>query len=124
MIFFDIDRFKTINDRFGHKIGDCVLQCISRLVIDNIRVTDGLFRWGGEEFIIILPEVNLESAKNVAEKIRNIIQSHDFGIGQKISVSLGVGEYKPKENFDQVMLRVDNALLKAKSDGRNRVVSC
>jgi len=54
LIFFDIDHFKAINDRFGHKIGDCVLQCISKLVRENIRVTDGLFRWGGEEFVIVL----------------------------------------------------------------------
>lgn len=124
LIFFDIDRFKTVNDRFGHKIGDFVLQCITKLVIDNIRNIDGLFRWGGEEFIVILPNVNLVSAEKIAEKIRNIIQSHDFGIGQKISISLGVGEYQPNEDFDKIMQRVDNALLKAKSDGRNRVVSC
>lgn len=124
LIFFDIDRFKTINDRFGHKMGDCVLQRISRLVIENIRVTNGLFRWGGDEFVLILPEVNLESAKNVATKIRNIIQCHDFGIGQKITVSLGVGEYKPDENIDQIIVRVDTALLKAKSRGRNSVVTC
>ena len=124
LIFFDIDCFKTVNDHLGHKMGDRVLQCISRLVIENIRATDGLFRWGGDEFIMILPEVNLEGAKLVAEKIRNIIQSHNFGIDQKISVSLGVGEYKPKESFDQLMQRVDTALLKAKIDGRNRAVSC
>lgn len=123
LIFFDIDRFKTINDRFGHKMGDHVLRCVSRLVIENIRITDGLFRWGGEEFIVILPDEDLESAKNVAEKIRNIIQLYDFGIGQKISISLGVGEYMPHEDFDQILQRVDNALLKAKTEGRNRVVS-
>jgi len=94
------------------------------LVRENIRVTDGLFRWGGEEFILILPDANLESAKDVAEKIRNIIQYHDFGIGQKITISLGVGEYRPDENTDQIIIRVDNALLEAKSTGRNRVVAC
>ena len=124
LIFLDIDRFKTINDCFGHKTGDRVLQDISRLIMENIRVTDGLFRWGGEEFILILAEADLESAKNVAEKIRNIIQYHDFGIGQKLTISLGVGEYKPGENIDQIIVRVDNALLKAKSKGRNRVVTC
>jgi len=124
VIFLDIDYFKTINDRFGHKMGDRVLQCISRLVSETIRITDRLFRWGGEEFIVILPEANLESAKNVAEKIRNIIQYHDFGIGQKITISLGVGEYKLYENIDQIIVRVDEALLQAKSEGKNRVVFC
>ncbi|WP_042338794.1 GGDEF domain-containing protein [Desulfosporosinus youngiae] len=80
--------------------------------------------WGGEEFIIILPEIELKHAVNIAEKIRIIVQTHDFGIDQKISISLGVGEHKTNESFDQLMLRIDNALLKAKSDGRNRVVSC
>jgi len=124
LIFFDIDHFKTINDRFGHKIGDCVLQCISKLVRENIRVTDGLFRWGGEEFVIVLYEANLESAKKVAENIRNIIQGHDFGVGQKVTISLGVGEYKPNENTDQTIIRLDKALLKAKYKGRNRIISC
>lgn len=105
-------------------MGDHVLQCISRLVIKNIRGTDGLFRWGGEEFILILPQSKLESAKIVAEKIRNIIQYHDFGIGQKITISLGVGEYKPDDNKDQIITRIDNALLKAKSKGKNKVIAC
>lgn len=124
LIFLDIDNFKSINDCFGHKMGDYVLQCISKLVRENIRVTDGLFRWGGEEFILILPEANLESARNVAEKIRNIIQYYDFGIEQKITISSGVGEYKPNENSDQIIIRLDHALLQAKSKGKNRVVAC
>jgi len=124
LVLFDIDNFKNINDCFGHNEGDHVLQCISRLVIKNIRATDTLFRWGGEEFILILPQLKLESAKVVAEKIRNLIQYHDFGIEQKITISLGVGEYKPNENKDQIIIRVDNALLKAKARGKNKVMSC
>lgn len=124
LIFFDIDNFKNINDCFGHKMGDFVLQCISKLVLDNIRATDGLFRWGGEEFILILPEANLHNAKNAAEKIRNIIQYHDFGIGHTITISLGVVEYKQDETDDQIINRVDNALLLAKSAGKNRVIAC
>lgn len=123
LIFFDIDNFKIINDRFGHKIGDCILQRISKLVIENVRITDRLFRWGGEEFILILPEANLETAEKVAEKIRDIIQYHDFGIGQKITVSLGVGEYKD-ENSDQIIKRLDEALLQAKAKGKNTIVAC
>lgn len=124
LILFDIDNFKAVNDCYGHKVGDCVLQCISNLVSENVRVTDGLFRWGGEEFILILPDTNLEGAKKVAEKIRNIIQHHDFGIGHKVTISLGVSEYKPYESNDQIIVRVDNALLKAKSKGKNRVIAC
>lgn len=124
LIFLDIDHFKMINDRHGHKMGDFVLQSVSRLIRENVRATDRLFRWGGEEFILILPDANLESAKCVAEKIRNIIQDYDFKIGDKITVSLGVGEYKLNENIDQIIVRVDSALLKAKSKGRNRVAAC
>lgn len=124
LVLFDIDNFKNINDCFGHNIGDHVLQCVSRLVITNIRATDSLFRWGGEEFILILPQAKLNSAQLVAEKIRELIQNHDFGIGHNITVSLGVGEYKPNENKDQIIIRIDNALLTAKSRGKNKVIAC
>jgi len=123
LIFFDIDNFKSINDSFGHKVGDHVLQQISKLVLDNIRATDGLFRWGGEEFILILPDANLESAENIAEKIRNLIQDYDFNIGHKITVSLGIGEHIAGESADQMMKRVDSALIRAKFQGKNRIVS-
>jgi PAS domain S-box/diguanylate cyclase (GGDEF) domain len=124
LIFMDIDHFKTINDCYGHKMGDAVLRSISRLIRENVRATDRLYRWGGEEFILILPDANLESAKCVAEKIRKIIQGHDFSIEKKITISLGVGEYKLNEDTDQIIVRVDNALLQAKSNGRNRVAAC
>ena len=124
LIFLDIDNFKTINDCYGHKMGDCVLTCVSRLLRENIRVKDSLFRWGGDEFILILSESNLESANIVADKLKKIIQCHNFGIDQKITISLSVGEYQPDENNDQIIVRLDNALLKAKSLGKNTVMSC
>ncbi|WP_434509683.1 sensor domain-containing diguanylate cyclase [Desulfitobacterium sp. AusDCA] len=124
LIFFDIDHFKTVNDRFGHKVGDKVLQSISKLIRDNIKETDSLYRWGGEEFIILLTEEILESAKIIAEEIRNIIQNFDFGMGHQITISLGVAEYTPGEDIDQIIIRLDNALFEAKSRGRNRVISC
>lgn len=122
LIFFDIDHFKTINDLFGHKTGDVVLQRISELVIKNIRKGDRLFRWGGEEFIIALPKADLEVAKIVAGKIRDLIQEADFGINRKITISLGVCEYEANENIDQIVSRLDKILYQAKSQGRNRVV--
>ena len=100
-----------------------VLQRISKLVLENIRTTDHLFRWGGEEFIIILYESNLENARNVAEKIRNIINDEDFGIRKRITISLGVIEYVVNENADQIIGRLDKILYQAKIQGRNRVVS-
>lgn len=123
LIFFDIDHFKTINDLFGHKAGDLVLQRISKLVQENIRTTDRLFRWGGEEFIIILYGSSLKNARDVAGKIRDIIQNEDFGIEKKITISLGVSEYIANENTDQIVSRIDKVLYQAKIQGRNRVVS-
>ncbi|WP_088186779.1 sensor domain-containing diguanylate cyclase [Desulfosporosinus sp. FKA] len=124
LIFFDLDHFKTINDCYGHKTGDIVLRQISELVLKNIRTTDRLFRWGGEEFIILLNGSNFKNAKKVAGKLWRIIQNHDFGISRKITISMGVGEYKLGETTDQIIIRLDTALLKAKSEGRNRVISC
>ncbi|MEA4923677.1 MAG: sensor domain-containing diguanylate cyclase [Syntrophomonadaceae bacterium] len=123
LIFFDIDHFKYINDFFGHRIGDLVLQHVARLVSENIRMADRLFRWGGDEFIIILSEANLESAKIVAEKIRNIIRNEDFGIDKDITASLGVVEYITDENADEIIARLDKVLYEAKIRGRNIVVS-
>lgn len=124
LILFDIDNFKSVNDNFGHKTGDRILQGISALVTANIREEDCLFRWGGEEFILILPGETLDNARDAAERIRSSIQDHDFEIGQPVTISLGVGEYKSGENNNQVIMRVDSALLEAKSEGKNRVVSC
>jgi diguanylate cyclase (GGDEF)-like protein/PAS domain S-box-containing protein len=123
LILFDIDHFKTVNDNFGHKIGDFALQHIAKLISENIRTTDQLYRWGGDEFIIILPGSNWESTKIVAEKLRNIIQSEDFGMGKKITISAGFGEHISGENADQMVARLDKALYQAKVEGRNRIVS-
>ena len=123
MIFFDIDHFKTVNDLFGHKKGDLVLQRITELVLENIKESDRLYRWGGEEFIIILYEAGLENAIKVAEKIRNIINNEDFGINMEITISLGVSQYMEDENADQIISRLDDILYQAKIQGRNIVVS-
>jgi diguanylate cyclase (GGDEF)-like protein/PAS domain S-box-containing protein len=123
LILFDIDRFKAINDYFGHKVGDYVLQRISNLVLENIRSTDQLFRWGGDEFIIILPGANLEDTKSIAEKLRTIIENEDFGIGKKITISTGISERIIDENADQMVSRLDNALYQAKTQGRNSIVA-
>lgn len=123
LALFDIDHFKAINDLLGHKMGDRVLKRISDLVMENIRATDRVFRWGGDEFIIILPEANLEGASAVAEKIRYIIENEDFGIEKKLTISLGVGEYLPQENADQMIARIDKLMYQAKLQGRNRVVA-
>lgn len=122
LILIDIDNFKSVNDIYGHIKGDKVLQNVTKLIFNNIRMTDRLFRWGGEEFIIILPETTLESAKAAAEKIRNIIQTGDFGLEKQITVSLGVGEICDNESVEEIILRIDRLLYYAKKQGGNKVL--
>ena len=124
LIFMDIDCFKMINDLHGHKKGDFVLRRITELLRNGIRSTDSLFRWGGDEFVVILADADIENAKKIAEKLRTAIENFSFGIGEPITVSLGVGEYNTEEDTDQVVTRLDKALFTAKAEGRNRVVAC
>lgn len=120
---FDIDHFKRINDSYGHKKGDQILQEISAIVKRALRDTDRLFRWGGDEFIILLPDITLKNAYKVAKKVRSTIEKYDFGIQSKeVTVSLGLGEYKIGENLDQFVSRADTVLLEAKANGRNKIV--
>ena len=122
IIMFDIDNFKEINDTIGHKKGDSILQEITSLIIHTLRVTDKLFRWGGDEFVILLPDLDLRNAMKVAVKVREAVEAYDFDIGdKKITLSLGVGSYVLNEKPDQFVNRVDNALLKAKINGKNKV---
>jgi diguanylate cyclase (GGDEF)-like protein/PAS domain S-box-containing protein len=122
LILIDIDNFKIVNDLFGHKKGDAVLKNISYLISNNIRKTDMFFRWGGEEFIIILPKTDLKNAGCIADKIRKIIKDHDFGINKTITVSLGVGEKIQDENADEIIKRIDMLLYAVKKQGGNRVL--
>ena len=122
IIFFDIDHFKRVNDTYGHKTGDYVLKEIANLVSSNIRKSDFFGRWGGEEFLIILPETSLEEAYNVAEKLRKIIENHSFKDVGQITCSFGVVDYKKDETVTELIERVDKLLYKAKENGRNKVM--
>ncbi|WP_413702011.1 GGDEF domain-containing protein [Psychromonas sp. KJ10-10] len=126
IISVDIDHFKHINDDFGHPAGDHVLKIVSQLLQKSIRNEDILARIGGEEFTIILPETSLLSAKILAERTRESIQKqiieYQKEIYIRVTVSLGVTLVKTKDdNFDDVLLRVDEALYEAKENGRNQV---
>jgi len=121
MIILDIDYFKSVNDEYGHDIGDTTLKSVASLLKNSIRLTDIVGRWGGEEFIIIVPETNLEQAMQLAEKIRLEIQSYSFEeIGHK-TASFGVSTYMFLDTKEQLIKRADEALYKAKENGRNRV---
>lgn len=121
LVFFDIDHFKSINDNFGHLEGDNVLREIAKLVEINLRGTDTLARWGGEEFVIIMPFTPLDLARIVAEKFRNTITEADFDVVSKITCSFGISEFKEDDTAQSIILRADKAMYMAKENGRNRV---
>lgn len=121
LIMFDIDHLKKVNDEYGNDVGDYVLTTISVLIKDNVRKADILSRFSGEEFMIIAPETNIEGAKILAEKIRNIVEHHSFNVVETVTISVGVAAYKIDDTLDNLVNRVDKALQKAKRRGRNRV---
>jgi len=123
MMMFDIDYFKRINDTLGHKTGDHVLKEIARLVSDRLRSPDIFCRWGGEEFLVLLPNIETAQATQLAEILREMIDTHDFGDGLHVTVSFGVVARDCKETPEALIERADAALYKAKNSGRNRVVT-
>jgi len=123
LIIFDIDLFKNINDSLGHCAGDSVLEELASLVKQQLRSSDHLSRWGGEEFTIILPESELSHSALTAEKLRKIIEAYPFSINQPVTCSFGVIQCTPNETIDSALGRVDTRLYEAKETGRNKVVS-
>ena len=121
----DIDHFKKVNDQYGHLTGDDVLEQVAILMWQNIRDADIIGRYGGEEFIIILPRTDLSSALNVAERVRKMIEASKMkdpeGNMFGITVSQGISIYKLGEDEHSLISRADNALYKAKGNGRNRI---
>jgi diguanylate cyclase (GGDEF)-like protein/PAS domain S-box-containing protein len=121
LLLLDIDHFKAINDRFGHQAGDRVLVELSRCVGDELRTVDVLSRWGGEEFAVLLPNTDIEQARQVAEKLRQQIATLSFPAVGRVTSSFGVAQCQPDETADELFRRADQALYAAKSAGRNRV---
>ncbi len=121
LIMFDIDDFKRINDQFGHQMGDRVLETIAAVVRDTIRDTDYLSRWGGEEFLVLCPETELDGTYETAERIRHNIETTAFPEGIKITASLGVTSYQSEDTLDRLLHRVDRALYLSKDKGKNKV---
>jgi len=123
VIMFDIDHFKLVNDTFGHDVGDRVLVNIAHLVENMIRDIDSFARWGGEEFIILTPNNDIDGATLLAERIRRTIELNDFTPVKTLTSSFGVIQYNKNEEKTSFFKRVDEALYAAKYQGRNRVVS-
>ena len=121
LIMFDIDHFKAVNDTYGHDVGDYVLKTTVDVIKKDIRRTDVFVRYGGEEFIIMLPETAIEGAKLCAENTRATIEQSNFDKVKKITISVGVTMFKENDTIDSVTKRVDEALYRAKDNGRNRV---
>lgn len=123
ILLVDIDYFKNINDTYGHLAGDEVLKSFSALLKQQIRDSDVVARWGGEEFMILLPNTTLDSARKMAESLRQRVEIHPFSQGMNVTCSIGVAEYMQGEKEDSLLKRVDEQLYKAKNNGRNQVVS-
>lgn len=120
VIVFDIDRFKLINDSFGHLTGDDVLRTLAAIARGHIRDTDYLIRWGGEEFLIVSPETDIGKAMLVAERLRTVMSAHIFEYIGPITASFGVAQYRDGESRDSFIVRADNAMYSAKRT-RNKV---
>lgn len=125
VMMFDLDHFKQVNDKYGHKAGDQVLQYLARRCHQNSRSTDLISRYGGEEFIILLPETNYETAYIIAERLRQSIMNQPFVTDAghlKVTISAGVAEANIADTLTNLIEKADNALYKAKHNGRNCVV--
>lgn len=126
LIVFDLDRFKSINDTFGHRAGDKVLATIAQLAGNQLRQVDFFGRYGGEEFVALLPETNLEAARTVAEKVRRAVEAfrfHSRGKRVPLTVSCGVAQLGDGDTVETAFERADRALYAAKGGGRNRTVT-
>jgi diguanylate cyclase len=121
LIIIDIDNFKSVNDKAGHASGDEVLVRLTKLVETRIRVTDHLYRYGGDEFMVLANHSNLETTRILAEDIRVLIYNSHLVDQGAISVSIGVSQYQAGEKPDEWLVRADNAMYSAKSSGKNAV---
>lgn len=124
LAMIDIDKFKNINDTYGHQTGDYVLKTFAAVVRSILRKTDFCGRYGGEEFLIVLTETDIQAAKIFAERIRDCVEKSLFpslGPDSRVTVSIGLTVYKMQENTERTISRADEALYRAKNGGRNRV---
>ena len=122
LIIFDIDDFKSVNDTYGHLVGDAVLKALSAVASGSIRKNDVFARWGGEEFTVLLTETDVQGAIVVAEKLRRKIAAHDFGEPGHKTCSFGVAEFSSEKDINSIVYYADKALYQAKENGKNQVV--
>lgn len=121
LLLVDIDHFKKVNDNFGHSVGDSVLKEFAKILLEDKRSTDFIGRWGGEEFVIILPNTTIENAVLIGERVRKTTEKKEFSTVKKVTVSVGITTYEEEDSLDSLFDKADNALYRAKRGGRNRV---
>jgi diguanylate cyclase (GGDEF)-like protein len=120
----DMDRFKNVNDTFGHHAGDAVLQAFVKLALGELRAIDSLGRYGGEEFLLILPATSMAGARDCAERVRRRVERAEFpklDARCRVTVSIGIAQYRPGEDIAETLQRADAELYRAKHGGRNSV---
>ena len=121
LCMIDIDNFKSINDKYGHDVGDYVIKTVADIITTEIRGTDCFARWGGEEYIILLPATDIEGSEKLSEKIVNIISDYEFDKVKKVTISLGVTTVGSEtDNIDEIIKRADEGLYSAKDGGKNQ----
>jgi len=126
VLFIDIDHFKQLNDSYGHLAGDKVLRFIANTLRNNLRATDSCGRWGGEEFLAVILDINLEGVKVVAEKIRGLIEQAKIQDGDRIlgvTISIGASVSHPGDTVESIIRRTDELMYQSKQNGRNRVTT-
>ena len=120
-MMIDLDHFKKINDNLGHVVGDEVLIEFAAFIESYAKQKDLFGRWGGEEFILVCPSTDLDTAKQFAEELRAGVYDHSFNHSNDLSCSIGLAQYDDQESASDLIRRADQALYRAKSKGRNRV---
>lgn len=121
LLFFDIDNFKSVNDRFGHHIGDMVLTLITEAVSAVIRDDDIFARWGGEEFVILFGSIDIKKAMELAERARKAVEEKQYGNAQTVTISIGVVQHREGESAVDFIKRADEKMYQAKKAGKNQV---
>ena len=119
LVLLDLDHFKQINDAHGHAVGDRILKSITDIINLRIRVTDSLYRIGGEEFVVVLEGADLHHAAHLAEQLRTLVEANELVADPSVTISLGVAELKADESPNDWLHRADEALYRAKDAGRN-----
>ena len=121
LLMLDVDHFKKINDQYGHSVGDVVLRGAAQVIARTVRATDLVGRWGGEEFLVLLPHTDLQHARQAAERIRKAIEATPLCEGRNVTVSGGIAEFGISDTGSGLLARADKQLYVAKSSGRNRI---